>query len=72
MTAGQDPPRTDSVTVKLSDVEPFTGLLIAAGRFCAHLDEKAINAMEPGAVEALSVMQSIMWRLEHSTPDPES
>lgn len=64
------PAEATSVTVKLADVEPFTGLLIACGRFCAHLDEKAINAMEPGAVEALSVVQSIMWRLEHSQPDP--
>jgi hypothetical protein len=63
------PGEITSVTVKLADVEPIAGLLAACGRFCAHLDEKAINAMEPGAVESLSVMQSIMWRLEHSQPE---
>lgn len=60
----------DSVTVRLVDVEPFTGLAAAIGRFCAHLDESAISAMQPDAVDALAVIQSIMWRLEHSVPEP--
>jgi len=60
---------TAEVTVRLVDVEPFTGLVIAMGRFCAHLGEPAIEAMAPEAVEALSVVQSILWRLEHSQPE---
>jgi hypothetical protein len=62
-------PETESVTVRLVDVEPFTGLAAAVGRFCAHLDEPAISAMQPDAVDALAVIQAIMWRLEHSVPE---
>ena len=62
-------PEAESVTVHLVDVEPFAGLLIATGRFCAHLDEAAITAMNPEAVDALAVIQSVLWRLEHSQPE---
>ena len=61
-----------SVTVRLPDLEPVAGLVAATARFCAHLTPAAIEAMPDRARDALSQMQSILWRLEHSQPEKES
>lgn len=59
------------VSVQLVDVEPVMGLVAATARFCVHLTPAAIEAMPEGAVHALSDVQAILWRLEHSRPEPE-
>lgn len=54
------------ITVWLMDVEPFMGLSAAVARFCGALNDDALQAMTPDAIEALSAVQGIMWRLEHA------
>lgn len=58
-----------SVTVRLVDLEPVAGLIAAAGRFCAHLDAKAYEALPQPATDALGQIQAILWRLEHAKPE---
>ena len=69
MSAGTQPRTSDTVTVRLVDVEPMAGLVAATARFCAHLDENTVKVMPSAAVEALSQIQGIMWRLEHAHPE---
>lgn len=56
----------DSITVRLVDVEPFMGLTAAMGRFCTLIGPETYKTLSPEATEALSVVQGILWRLEHS------
>lgn len=66
--ADQKPQRQpgDKITVQLVDIEPFAGLCAAVARFCGSLTPEVYQAMPQDATEALSVIQGIMWRLEHS------
>lgn len=66
--ADQAPQRKsgDKITVQLVDVEPFAGLCAAVARFCGSLTPEVYQALPQDATEALSVIQGIMWRLEHS------
>lgn len=54
------------ITVQLVDVEPVSGLIAATARFCGALTPGVYEAMSTDATEALSVIQGIMWRLEHA------
>lgn len=67
------PQRTmpDSITVRLVDVEPVMGLVAAVSGFCSALTPEAYKAFSSDATEALSVVQGIMWRLEHANPERE-
>ena len=56
-------------TIWLTDHEPVLGLMAALGRFNQALTADAVAHLPPGAVEALSTIQGIMWRLEHARPD---
>lgn len=56
----------DKITVQLVDIEPFAGLCAAVARFCGSLTPEVYQALPQDATEALSVIQGIMWRLEHS------
>lgn len=58
------------VTVHLPDMEPVMGLVAACARFSVHINAEAIEAMPEAAVEALSQIHSILWRLEHSRVEP--
>lgn len=58
--------KPDSITVHLVDVEPFMGLCAAVARFCGALTPETYKTLSPDATEALSVVQGIMWRLEHA------
>jgi hypothetical protein len=58
--------KSDGITVRLVDVEPFAGLCAAVARFCVALGPEAYAAMGSAATEALSDVQGILWRLEHS------
>lgn len=60
-----------SVTVRLPDLEPITGLVAAVSRFCAHMTPAAYEAMPEKAADALGQVQAILWRLEHSRPEPD-
>jgi hypothetical protein len=60
-----------SVTVHLKDIEPFAGLVAVCARFNTHLTPAAYDAMTDGATMALNQMQAILWRLEHSSPEPD-
>jgi hypothetical protein len=60
-----------SVTVHLPDVEPVLGLMAAVARFCSTMTAEAVIALPDPAARALSQVQSIMWGLEHSKPEPE-
>jgi len=61
----------ESISVRLLDVEPFTGLTAAMARFCAALTPEVYTAMSSDATEALGTVQGILWRLEHSQPERE-
>lgn len=56
-------------TLWLADLEPVLGLVAALGRFNQALTASAVSHLPSDAVEALSAIQGIMWRLEHSRPD---
>lgn len=60
------------VTVRLPDLEPVAGLVAAVSRFCAHMTPAAYEAMPEKAADALGQVQAILWRLEHSRPEPEA
>lgn len=60
------PASPSEIIVRLVDVEPFAGLSAAVARFCAALTPEVYKALTPDATEALSDVQGIMWRLEHS------
>lgn len=62
-----------SVTVHLTDIEPFAGLVAACARFSSHLayTPGVYAAMNEGATGALTQIQAILYRLEHSSPEPE-
>lgn len=57
------------VTVRLVDMEPVAGLMAALGRFCQSLDSVAYDGMNDQAKESLATVQSLLWKLEHSTPE---
>lgn len=59
------------ITVRLVDVEPVMGLAAAMARFCGALTPEVYKAMSSEATEALSVVQGILWRLEHANPERE-
>lgn len=59
----------DKITVSLVDIEPFAGLCAAVARFCGSLTPEVYQALPQDATEALSVIQGIMWRLEHANVD---
>lgn len=61
--------KPEGIVVRLVDVEPFMGLCASVGRFCELLSPNAVEAMGSDAREALSVIQGIMWRLEHASPE---
>lgn len=63
--------KPDGITVRLVDVEPMMGLIAAVARFCGALTPEVYNAMSSDATEALSTVQGVMWRLEHSNPERE-
>lgn len=67
----EQPAQPTSVTVHLADLEPFAGLAAVCARFNTHLTPAVYEAMTDGATLALSQMQAILWRLEHSSPEPE-
>lgn len=56
----------EGITFRLVDVEPFAGLVAAVARYCVSLGPEVYAAMSPAATEALSDVQGILWRLEHS------
>lgn len=58
-----------TATVWLSDLEPVLGLTTALGRFNSALTQEALAVMSPAAIEALSDIQGILWRLEHARVD---
>jgi hypothetical protein len=58
-----------TATVWISDLEPVLGLIAALGRFNSALTREALAALPATAVEALSDIQGIMWRLEHARVD---
>lgn len=58
-----------TVTVWLADMEPVLGLAAAVARFCGSLTPEVYKTLPPDATEALSVIQGIMWRLEHANPE---
>lgn len=62
-----------SVTVSLPDLEPCMGLAAACARFSAHLayTPEVYAAMNDGATRALTEIQAILYRLAHSSPEPE-
>lgn len=60
-----------SVTVRLPDIEPVLGLMAAVAQFCAQMDADAVIALPDPAARTLSQIQSLMWGLEHSKPEPE-
>lgn len=59
------------VTVRLPDLEPVMGLVAACTRLSLHISQAAIEAMPDGAQDALSQIQSILWRLEHARTEPD-
>lgn len=61
---------TPEVSVQLRDVEPVLGLVAAMARFSAHLTPEAYAAMTDAAQDALGQVQALLWRLEHSAPEP--
>ena len=61
--------RPTSVTVNLRDVEPVAGLIAACTRFCVAVTPEAAAALSDDAADAVSQMQSILWRLEHAQPE---
>lgn len=63
--AGHDPP-PEGITFRLVDVEPVAGLVAAVARFCAVLNPEVHPVMSQDAMEALSTIHGIMWRLEHA------
>lgn len=63
---GHEDPKVRDITVRLVDVEPFAGLIAAVARYCMSLGPEVYQAMSPAATEALSDVQGILWRLEHS------
>lgn len=65
-------PEVNEFTVWLSDVEPFMGLCAATARFCGALTENVYKELSPDATEALSVIQGILWRLEHANVERKS
>jgi hypothetical protein len=69
----EQPAQPTSVTVHMSDIEPFAGLAAACARFSAHLayTPAVYDALNPGATLALTEIQAILWRLEHSSPEPD-
>lgn len=67
--AAQETIASKTATVRLVDVEPVLGLSAAVARFCSLLTPDAYASMTPDATEALSVIQGIMWRLEHANPE---
>jgi hypothetical protein len=62
----------DGITVQLVDVEPFAGLCAAVARFCGALTPEVYKELSSDATEALSVIQGIMWRLEHANVERPS
>jgi hypothetical protein len=50
-------------------MEPVAGLMAALGRFCQSLDSVAYDGMNDQAKESLATVQSLLWKLEHSTPE---
>lgn len=60
-----------TITVRLVDMEPVMGLSAAVARFCGALTPEVYAALSADATEALSVIQGIMWRLEHANPEPD-
>lgn len=62
-------PSVREISVRLSDLEPVLGLSAAVARFCGALTPDAYAALSTDAMEALSAVQGIMWRLEHSNPE---
>jgi len=59
------------VTVRLPDLEPIAGLVAATARFCANLTPESAQMLSEPALNALSDMQAILWRLEHARPEPD-
>lgn len=59
-----------SVTVQLPDLEPVMGLVAACTRLSLHLTQGALDAMPEGAQDALTAIQAILWRLEHTRVEP--
>lgn len=58
--------KPEGITVQLVDLEPVMGLAAAVARFCGALTPEVYQALSQDATEALSVIQGIMWRLEHA------
>jgi hypothetical protein len=59
------------VHVRLVDLEPVMGLVAAIARFCAALTPAVYEALAQSeqAVGALSDVQALLWRMEHSGPE---
>lgn len=64
--AAQESAAGKSISVHLRDVEPVLGLSAAVARFCDQLTPDVYAALSPAATETLSIIQGIMWRLEHA------
>ena len=51
------------MTVRLVDVEPFTGLVVVVGALVSHMDEEARAALSVDAASALADVETILVRL---------
>lgn len=54
------------VIVRLPDLEPVAGLVAACARLSAALTADAVMALPDSAVDAITTIQAILWRLEHA------
>lgn len=58
-----------SVTVRLVDVEPISGLVAACTRLSTSLTAEVAAQLPDDVIDAITQIQSILWRLEHSQPE---
>jgi hypothetical protein len=66
---GLEQQQPTSVTVRLADVAPISGLIAACTRLCVAVPHEAVEALPDDAVDAFTQIQSILWRLEHAQPE---
>lgn len=66
MPPPEDAPRPASVTVHLPELEPVLGLVAACMRLCMSLTPEVNEVMPDAAQDALTQIQSILWRVEHA------
>lgn len=56
--------------LRIADLEPMGGLVAACARLSMELTPAQVLPLSDGAQDALSAIQSILWRLEHAPVAP--